>query len=62
MLNSDLSSLLWSTYNGGSNDDAGYSVQLNNQNQPLITGGTMSNDFFTTNTAANPTYLSLIHI
>ena len=56
MLNSDLSSLLWSTYNGGSNDDAGYSVQLNNQNQPLITGGTMSNDFFTTNTAANPTY------
>ena len=56
MLNSDLSSLLWSTYNGGSNDDAGYSIQLNNQNQPLITGGTMSNDFFTTNTAANPTY------
>ena len=56
MLNSNLSSLLWSTFNGGSNDDAGYSIQLNNQNQPLITGGTMSNDFFTTNTAANPTY------
>ena len=56
MLNSNLSSLLWSTYNGGSNDDAGYSIQLNNQNQPLITGGTMSNDLFTTNTAANPTY------
>ena len=34
-----------STYNGGSNDDAGYSIQLNSQNQPLITGGTMSNDF-----------------
>ena len=56
MLNSDLSSLLWSTYNGGSNDDAGYSIQLNNQNQPLITGGTMSNDFITTAGAANPTY------
>ena len=56
MLNNDLSNLLWSTYNGGSNDDAGYSIQLNNQNQPLITGGTMSSDFITTTGAVNTAY------
>ena len=38
MLNSNLSSLLWSTYMEDLSDDAGYSIQLNNQNHPIITG------------------------
>ena len=53
-LNSDLSSLLWSTYYGGSSDDAGYSIQLNSLNEPIITGGTMSNDLFTSSNSINP--------
>ena len=53
-LNSDLSSLLWSSYYGGSNDDAGYSIQLNSLNEPIITGGTISNDLFTSSNSINP--------
>jgi gliding motility-associated-like protein len=53
-LNSDLSSLLWSTYYGGSSDDAGYSIQLNSLNEPIITGGTISNDLFTSSNSINP--------
>ena len=51
--NSDLSSLLWSTYHGGTNDDAGYSIQLNSSNEPIIAGGTMSTDLFTSASAIN---------
>ncbi len=47
-LNSDLSSLLWSSYYGGSDDDAGYSIQLSSLNEPIISGGTVSNDLTTT--------------
>ena len=43
-LDGSLSNLIWSTYIGGSND-AGYSIGLNNNNHPLICGGTLSNDF-----------------
>ena len=42
--NSTLSSLLWSSYYGGANADAAYSIQLNSLNQPIITGGTLSSD------------------
>ena len=52
-LNSDLSSLLWSSYFGGSSDDAGYSIQLNSLNEPIIAGGTISNNLFTSSTAVN---------
>jgi gliding motility-associated-like protein len=55
-LNSNLTSLMWSTYIGGSDDDAGYSVQLNNQEQALICGGTISNDLFTNNSSVNQNY------
>ena len=41
-LNSNLSSLLWSTYYGGSQNDAAYSIQLNSNNQIYATGGTMN--------------------
>ncbi len=53
-LNTDLSSLLWSTYYGGSADDAGYSIQLNSLNEPILTGGTISNDIFTSANSINP--------
>ena len=52
----NLSSLMWSTFLGGSNDDAGYSIQLNNSNFPLLTGGTLSSDFPTTSNALNSNY------
>ena len=58
-LNSDLSSLLWSSYFGGSNVDAGYSIQLNSLNEPIITGGTVSNDILTTSGAVNPSLAGL---
>ena len=53
-LNTDLSSLLWSTYYGGSADDAGYSIQLNSLNEPIVTGGTISNDLITSANSINP--------
>lgn len=55
-IDSNLSNLIWSTYLGGTNDDAGYSIQLNNNNHPLICGGTLSNDFVTTLNAINQNY------
>jgi gliding motility-associated-like protein len=45
-LNPTLSSLVWSTYLGGVNDDAGYVMTLNNaQTQLYVGGGTMSSNF-----------------
>jgi hypothetical protein len=41
-LNNGLSSLMWSTFYGGSNFDAGYSVQVNAANELYATGGTLS--------------------
>ena len=49
--NNDLSSLLWSSYYGGTADDAGYSLQLNSLNEPIISGGTASTDLFTSPSA-----------
>jgi gliding motility-associated-like protein len=44
-LNSDLSDILWSTYVGGSSDDAGNSVAFDSNNNIYFCGGTKSNDF-----------------
>lgn len=41
-LNNSLSLVLFSTYVGGSGDDAAYSVCVNNLNEPIIAGGTTS--------------------
>lgn len=51
-LNSNLSSLLWSTYLGGSGDDAAYVLTLNlSESHLYVSGGTTSNNFpFTTGT------------
>ena len=37
-LNSNLSNLLWSTYYGGSQNDAAYSLQINDLGDVYITG------------------------
>lgn len=45
-LNPNLSGLIWSTYLGGSNDDAGYVMAFNaNESQLYVGGGTMSTNF-----------------
>jgi gliding motility-associated-like protein len=56
-LNSDLSSLVWSTYIGGTEKDACYSVKVDNQYNAYVAGGTCSNDFPTTGTGVNPAYM-----
>ncbi len=43
-LSSDLSSLLWSSYYGGTEKDACYSVKVDESDNVLFTGGTCSND------------------
>lgn len=45
-LSANLSSLTWSTYIGGNNNDAAYNIKLNNsQNAIYVSGGTMSSNF-----------------
>jgi gliding motility-associated-like protein len=56
-LNSNLTNLVFSTYLGGSDFDAGYSVQLNQLNEVYVTGGTISTNYPTTPGALNTAYL-----
>lgn len=44
-LNNNLSSLIYSSYIGGINQDAGYGVSLDPFNSAYVTGGTVSPDF-----------------
>jgi gliding motility-associated-like protein len=53
-LNNNLTNLEWSTYFGGSGDEAGYSIQLDSQNQPVITGGTENSSLPTTTNVIHP--------
>ncbi|MCX6187543.1 MAG: gliding motility-associated C-terminal domain-containing protein [Bacteroidetes bacterium] len=50
-LNNDLSNLIWSTYIGGSMQDALYSIDFDSKKNIYLSGGTISNDMFTHNTA-----------
>ncbi len=43
--NNDLSNLIWSSYIGGSQEDGAYSMKINSLGQPVVCGGTASNDF-----------------
>lgn len=57
-LNPSCNSVIFSTYFGGSQDDAGYVIALGNNNNIFIAGGTKSTDLFrniATNTV-KPTY------
>lgn len=54
--NSDLSSLTWSTYIGGSNADASYSLKLAQNGTVYISGGTVSSDLNVPATGLFPTF------
>ncbi|MES2592524.1 MAG: PKD domain-containing protein [Bacteroidota bacterium] len=47
-MNSSLTALTFSTYLGGSNDDAAYGLKLDGTSNVYVTGGTISPDFPTT--------------
>ena len=55
-LASNFSSLLWSSYFGGSENDACYSVKVDSSYNILIAGGTSSNDLPNTVGGLNPSY------
>jgi gliding motility-associated-like protein len=57
-LNNNCSSLLWSTFIGGTNNDAAYVLSLNkkNYNELFVAGGTMSSTFPTTAGTIHPTF------
>ena len=53
-LSSNLASLLWSTYIGGTSNDSGYGIQLNSSGEMYVTGGTMSADLNIAASAHHP--------
>ncbi len=55
-LTNDLSTLVWSSYFGGTNNDACYSVKVDSSNNIVFCGGTSSTDLFTTGGAWQPAY------
>ena len=55
-LSQDLSTLVWSTYFGGSSDDAGYSMFLAENKSVYFCGGTTSKDLPITPNAYQPTH------
>ncbi|OFX17222.1 MAG: hypothetical protein A2033_00950, partial [Bacteroidetes bacterium GWA2_31_9] len=55
-LNYDLSNLVWSSYIGGSSDDAIYSIETDNNYNVFVAGGTNSSDFPTTANSYSPNY------
>ncbi len=59
--NADLTTLVWSTFLGGNADDAAYGLKLNDVNMVYVTGGTVSQNFPTTNWALNQTYIGGSH-
>ncbi|MDX1351011.1 MAG: hypothetical protein R3279_12215, partial [Putridiphycobacter sp.] len=56
-LAADFESLLWSSYFGGSENDASYSIKIDSSNNVLIAGGTSSNDLPSTTGGLNQNYL-----
>lgn len=47
-MSNDLSTMMWSTFFGGSGDDAGYSITRDQSGDLFISGGTTSTNFITT--------------
>lgn len=54
--NSNLSHLLWSTYLGGEDNDAGYALAIDDSANVYVTGGTRSIGFPSTAGVLKPTY------
>jgi gliding motility-associated-like protein len=55
-VNRNCSQLMYSTFLGGTKDDAGYSINLTGGGNLYVAGGTMSTDFPTTAAVLNPAY------
>ena len=55
-MDNQLSTIIWSSFIGGDNDDALYSLAIDNSENIYITGGTISANFPTTPLSYNPTY------
>ncbi|MDF7812983.1 gliding motility-associated C-terminal domain-containing protein [Hymenobacter sp. YC55] len=55
-LSADLRTLLWSTYLGGSNAEAAYSLQVDATRGIYVAGGTLSNNFPTTSGSLQATF------
>ena len=51
-----LSTIIWSSFLGGSKDDAIYSLELDSEKNIYVTGGTNSSDFPTTPSSYDATY------
>ncbi len=56
-LNTNLSNVYWSTYLGGDNVDAGFSVKVDTSGYVYVCGGTASNNFPTTLGTINTSFL-----
>lgn len=56
-LNADLSFLEWSTFLGGSGEDASYSIKLDNSGNVYVSGGTTSSDIIQGSGGINPNFL-----
>jgi gliding motility-associated-like protein len=56
-MNSTCSSLIWSTFIGGEDEDGAYSIKINSDNEPIVAGGTASGDFPVTPGSWHSTYL-----
>src|SRR5574344_151953 len=54
--NHNLSNMIWSSYLGGSGEDAAYSIVLGVDNSVYVCGGTNSTDFHTTVRTVQPTF------
>lgn len=59
-LNTNLTTLKWSTFLGGSAQDALYSVKVDVDSMVYVGGGTSSNDIKTTNSAIEKDYLGKV--
>jgi gliding motility-associated-like protein len=55
-LNSNLTSLVWSTYFGGNSNDSGYGIQLDSNQEIYVSGGTESSNLLVSPGAIFSTY------
>ncbi len=55
-MNYSLTQMIWSTFLGGSQDDAGYSISVASDNSVYVCGGTLSPDLPVTYNACQPQY------
>lgn len=59
-MNSDLSSIIWATYLGGTSADGGYSLKLQSDGNIVVTGGTASSNFPVTDGAWDETFGGIV--